>query len=386
MKKALLWTMLFMVSQVADATIRIVDSQFASPTSFITVQAAIDASSPNDTIYVQASLATYPAATLTFPVVIFGEGALPNQQEQKTSSISSLTLTYSSGNTTNAGGSKIYGLYINNLILGGSSYGVGSCTTCVPPGGSPPSYNVSNLHFERNYINTTILAYGAQFNLVFKNNILNQVMNNTSGGTSLFNCNFYNNIIMNGFYVGAAEFGSGNNFSHNTCFINNIKFSGANIVDNLFDISGQYSSSQTFTTGYSYAYFHRNVFGMPLSTQSNAQITSTFGENQFVTGTQVIQGKPEGTGVINANYWSPGPYWNLHFNASTAGIGYASDGTDVGIYGGTSPWVDEVSTNERFRYFAAPSQLPVLTELNILTPNTTPNGTLNFQIKAKSQN
>jgi hypothetical protein len=384
MKKVLLWTVLYMVAQVADATIRIVDSQFASPTSFTTVQAAIDASSPNDTIYVQASLASYPAATLTIPLVIFGEGALPNQQHQKTSSIASLTLTYSSGNTTNAGGSKIYGLYMENLFLG-SDAGNGTCTACVPPGVSAPNYNLSNVSLERNYIKNVKFSFGAgaYFNLIFKNNIISELLTYSS---TMYNSSFENNIIMNGFYGGSGPHGSGNNFSHNTCFINNISFSGANIVDNLFDISGQYSSSQTFTTGYSYAYFHRNVFGMPLSTQSNAQITSTFGENQFVTGTQIIQGKPEGTGVINANYWSPGPYWNLHFNSSTAGVGYASDGTDVGIYGGNSPWVDEVSTDERFRYFAAPSQLPVLTELNILTPNTTPNGTLNFQFKAKSQN
>lgn len=386
MKKVLLWTVLYMVAQVADATIRIVDSQFASPTSFTTVQAAIDASSPNDTIYVQASSTTYPSATLTIPLVIIGEGALPNQQVQAASSIVGLILDFASGYSSNASGSKIYGMRISTLQIG-SSFGNSACSSCVPAGnGTVLYYSVGNVHLERNYIENTYLGRGAQFGLVFKNNILNQVMNNPSGSTSLFNCSFYNNIIMNNFYVGVAEFGSGNNFSHNTCFINYIKFSGANIIDNLFDAAGQYSSSQTFTTAYSYAYFHRNVFGMPLSTQSNAQIYSTFGENQFVTSTQVIQGKPNGSDVITTTYWAPGPFWNLHFNSSTAGVGYASDGTDVGIYGGVSPWVDEVSMDERFRYFAAPKQLPVLTELNILTPNTTPNGTLNFQFKAKSQN
>jgi hypothetical protein len=73
-------------------------------------------------------------------------------------------------------------------------------------------------------------------------------------------------------------------------------------------------------------------------------------------------------------------------NATSIGVGYASDGTDVGIYGGIDPWIDEVSTDDRFRYFAAPRQWPVLKEVNILNPNTTSNGTLNIQIKAKSQN
>jgi hypothetical protein len=384
MKRILILTMLYVVSFAANATIRIVDNQSAAPTSFATVQAAIDASSPNDTIYVQASIANYPAAILTIPLVIIGEGALPNQQEQKTSRIASLSLTYSSGNVTNAGGSKVYGLYIENLFLG-SDAGNGICSVCDPSGTTTIYQNLSNVRLERNYIKNVKFSFGssAYFNLVFRNNIISELLAYSS---TMYNSSFENNIIMNGFYGGNSPYGSGNNFSHNTCFINSINFSGANIVDNLFDVSGQYSSSQTFTTGYSYAYFHRNVFGMPLSTQSNAQITSTFGENQFVTGTQVIQGKPEGTGVINANYWSPGPFWNLHFVSSSAGEGYASDGTDVGIYGGISPWVDEISNDERFRYFAAPNQLPVLTEVNVLTPNTTPNGTLNIQIKAKSQN
>ncbi len=386
MKKVISFSVLFCFSILLFGTTRFVDNAFGAPTAYSTIQAAVDASAPNDTIYIQASIAQYSGATVTKPLVFIGEGALPNQQQQRTSKVSLFILAYSDNYLSSASGCKFYGLYIQSLRIGNGYVNPGQSNTscsCFPSGFFVNPYiGISNITCERNYIygfdaNSTG-GHSAHFNIVFKNNIIQDLL-----GKTLFNSVFANNIIMGTVQFLNYGFGSGNTFSHNTCYLTSFRFEGANVVDNLFDRHGSAYASDNFNVTDSYAYFHRNVFAYPLATNTS---NTTFGENLFTNQGQVIQGRPTYNDVIATTYTAPGPFWNLHLNATSIGVGYGADGTDVGIYGGTDPWVDEVSTDERFRYFAAPRQWPVLKEVNILNPNTTSNGTLNVQIKAKSQN
>jgi len=381
MKKIISASVLFCCSLLSFGTTRFVDNANSAPTIYSTIQAAVDASAANDTIYIQASLFQYQAVTLDKPLVLIGEGALPNQQQQRTCKVSVVTLAYNSDFSSSASGSRIYGLHIVSLNMNMGSSSV--YCTCTPPGQSIIPYAISNLILERNYLENVTLGNGATFNLLFHQNVIRSLTGGSSYYNAVFNSNFTNNIIMSYFSIGNVDYGTGNNFSHNTCYLSNFRFPGANVIDNLFDRHNASYPSDSFVTQNSHAYFHRNVFAYPLSTYIG---NTTFGENLYTDQGQVIQGKPNGSEIITTTYWAPGPFWNLHLNATAIGVAYASDGTEVGIYGGTDPWIDEVSTDDRFRYFAAPRQWPVLKEVNILNPNTTSNGTLNIQIKAKSQN
>ncbi len=386
MKKAITLSVFFCWSILSFGTTRFVDNSYGAPTTYSTIQAAVDASAPNDTIYIQASITQYSGATVTKPLVFVGEGALPNQQMQRTSKVALFILAYSNDYSSNASGSKFYGLYIQSLRIGNATVNPGQSNTscsCFPSGFFINPYTgISNITCERNYIHGFSVNWdgyhSAHFNIVFKNNILNELF-----GRTLFNSVFSNNIITGMVQFLNYGFGTGNTFSHNTCYLTSFRFEGANVVDNLFDRHGSAYASDNFNVTDSYAYFHRNVFAYPLAPNTS---NTTFGENLFTNQGQVIQGRPTYNDVIATTYSAPGPFWNLHLNATSIGVGYGSDGTDVGIYGGTDPWIDEVSTDDRFRYFAAPRQWPVLKEVNILNPNTTSNGTLNIQIKAKSQN
>ena len=60
-----------------------------------------------------------------------------------------------------------------------------------------------------------------------------------------------------------------------------------------------------------------------------------------------------------------------------------TDGTQIGIYGGPTPWID--GGDGIFRYGTMPSQVPYVTDMDILNTAIQENGTLNVNIKAKVQ-
>jgi hypothetical protein len=99
----------------AQATIHQVDNNNNSPGVFTTIQAANDAAAPNDTLYIHASPTVYDGADITKPLVIIGEGALPdkNYQFETEVSASGIDFTFSSSGLSNASGSRMYGIRTN---------------------------------------------------------------------------------------------------------------------------------------------------------------------------------------------------------------------------------------------------------------------------------
>jgi hypothetical protein len=88
-----------------------------------------------------------------------------------------------------------------------------------------------------------------------------------------------------------------------------------------------------------------------------------------------------------SNYTENNSFPNFHLVPGSVGQNYGTDGTDVGIYGGAFPWTDYTSNPDvRYLYYAPPKQLPVLQQLDVLTPFVSPAGQINIQFKAKSQN
>jgi hypothetical protein len=373
-----------------QATIRTVNNATVSAAQFTNLQDAINASLPNDTIYLHASPIIYPEVTVVKPIVIFGEGSLPDQQFQYRTQIERLNLYFSADYATNAGGSKIYGCKIDQMYLG---TGNTSCS-CVASGYATASIGVSDILIQRNQIgylyfsNQTInpsqWGHGVHSNVSVINNIINIIT-----AQCINSCLFANNIIRD-FSMFQTEGLShqGNTISNNTILGTMINVHGSQVVNNLISPISTFGSSTYITlSGQGNAYI-RNVFTSSISQCYDC--TSTFSENLGNVPSQVIQMPFDYMGYMgeiwNTSYQFLGPFPNFHIISGYQGINYGTDNTDVGIYGGAFPWVDANSENERFRYFAPPSQLPVLKEFNVLDPVVSPSGQMNIQFKAKSQN
>ncbi len=352
----------------ANATIRTVNNSPGGAGQHISLQEAIDASAPYDTLYVHASAIMYPTVTIVRPLVIFGEGALPDQQYQFKTQIQRVNLYYSADFLSNAGGSKIYGCRIDELFIGTGDVN-----------------GVSDITLERNQINMLRLAQGGPpiYALGIHNNIV--VTNNLIGnlyGLIMSNCVFLNNVMRD---TSIQLGGSYNNLIANNVFVGNSQgFGGAQIMNNLFmKYQGDTQDNNIFGSNCSYV---NNVFSNGAYFCSQCGISQI--NNVFNAGVIVVQ-SPSGQGILwDSDYgnYNGTLFPNFHLLAGSAGVGFGTDNTDVGIYGGAFPWVDYNSLDERFRYFAPPSQLPVLQEFNIQNPAINPNDQIIIQIKAKSQN
>ena len=376
MKKVILISIFLFNYTCSNSAIRVVNNMFQSPSIYSTLQSAIDASAAYDTIYIQGSNFPYEGVSVK-PLVYFGEGALPNQQSQLGTRIQSLTLAKSEDGSTSAAGTKIFGCHIVGLGLQPTG------PNFVPNNAYYGAfYGISNIYAERCYIesvpDTSPYGESVHLNLFFKNcYIVGWDVDN------MFNSVITNCIVRN-FTSGGYLNLSGNNLFSNNVVLGNetehwFKFPGALVVNNVFNYSGTYLSASDMTNAG--CQFSHNIF----SKNVNSDGTSTFGENILNAGNQLVQPPNTASEPLNLSYTSSGPFWDLHLLPGSAGVGYGTDGTDVGIYGGAHPWVDEIAADSRFRYFAAPKQIPVLQELNVLNPQVTSSGMLNIQVKAKSQ-
>lgn len=371
-----------------SATIRTVNNAVNSAGQYSSLQAAIDASQPNDTLYIHASATIYPEVTVVRPLVIFGEGALPDQQSLSNTYIQRLNLYFSTDYTTNAGGSKVYGCRIGEVRIGTGNVSC-NCSTS----GLSASLGVSNVLFERNEIGNFKMTNDdigdASFILGIHNNVvaINNIIFRLDSDV-MRNCLFSNNIIRDSGVMGFAGVSQvGNIFVNNTFVGTILSFSNAQVLNNLFMTYTDYSPNVITIYGWESSYVN-NVFSGPISFCSNCGLTES--NNLFSVGNVVNQSlysASTGTGQVwNAGYESLGPFPDFHIAPGNLGVNYGTDNTDVGIYGGVFPWIDYDSPNPRYRYYAPPSQLPVLQEFNVLDPVVSPSGQINIQFKAKSQN
>ena len=209
----------------------------------------------------------------------------------------------------------------------------------------------------------------------------------------------YNNII--GGYVSAATV--------TNLFIQNNIFAGSYLVNcnlpsvfidhNLFIHNGINALSAD-----SYAVVTNNIFVTPsaapvmaanvnyntitnnLSLTTN--ISPTAPTNSFLTGPNSGGANQVGVDPLFVNVPSFTAYnatYNYRLQAGSTGHNASTDGTDLGIYGGTYPFPSGGIPGSGFDT-SAPAGIPQVTVVNILNGSVQPGGTLNVNAKAKVNN
>ena len=372
MKKQLLsLTLLVATALGAQATIHQVDNNNNSPGVFTTIQAANDAAAPNDTLYIHASPTIYAGANITKPLVIIGEGALPNKNFQFTPTVNlpGINFTYSSSGLSNASGSRMYGMR-TNVTFSPNSAGTAA---------------VSNIVVSRCFIGTASVngVFGSvtigPSGITLVNNVIGSVQGNNwrASGISIRNNVIYGSVTNLGNASPGSSFTLRNNVIRNSLFNNNY----GTITDNIFFGNGSFTSNQYCTITHN-AFV--NTQGTTITEANIIYGTNTGANNLLNVDPLFIQ--PEGN-IQNYDYTTPAegaPTLNYNLQASSPCIGTGTEGGTMGIYGGINPFVEGTPADSRYRYFPMPF-VPAVLDMNVLNGSVAPGGTLNIQFTGRKQ-
>lgn len=347
MKSKLLLCVIFLtVALLGNATVWTVSNNPNSPGQYDNIQDAMDAASAGDTIYISGSQTSYGDITITKQLTLIGAGYNTNNQFNFKTQLNAITLEIGMdgfGNpTSNPSGSVIIGLQADNIV-----------------GGT----DIDNIQIFRNHCGGIWLnSTGSGW--VIKNNITDKI----DGGTNATNVLIYNNIIKD---QGGIRY-----FSKNSITVSN----------NLF-IYPYHSASAFWSV--SYAILSNNIF-YGISIQGCDYCT--FNNNISIGGDYTDFIYDHNTGANN--YVDVNPQFvsvaatefsfsdDYHLQASSPGKNAGTDGTDIGIYGGSYPFPS--GGDVPWQTSAMPS-IPQIIEMNIQNAVIPVDSTLHVQVKARIQ-
>lgn len=358
------------------AAVRTVSNNPSRPAQFTTFAAAQTASANGDTIYVHGSPFTYPDMTISKRLVIIGAGYNPNNQYGQPTNVNAIVLFRDAG-SSNASGTVLSGILTSRLDISGLM---------------SDNIRVFRCRFS-SYIN---LAAGGNYanGWVLHNNIFQSYL--FAGASSRTSASATNVIIANNIFLPNAYLYG---YNSNTIIVDHNIFFGAN---NFYITYNIIVSNNIFTRA-SGTIFYSGSTGPVLCTFSNnlsnlttiADTTSYSPSTNFVntyTGTggggnfgggNIIGQDPLYTAVSNLSDFSPTA--NYRLQASSPGRNAGTDGTDLGIYGGSYPFPSGGAVGSGYDTSPMPP-IPQVTELNILNATVPVNGTLNVNVKATVNN
>ncbi|HRY34186.1 MAG TPA: hypothetical protein P5531_14575 [Bacteroidales bacterium] len=311
-------------SFMVNATVLRVNSAPGSATPYTSVQAAHDAASNDDTLYVESSSISYGTLTCTKKLTIIGTGYFLAQNPQTQASPSACfiqQLYFNAGSQ----GSKITGVYLNTIILATNDILI---TRCYIYGNNAIYVNTSNpignIVITQNFIDAGY-TYHTAINFSYPaNNVL--ISNNYIRGYLSTGTNFFG-IITNNVVDGVFS-------AYNAVLKNNIMLNGS-------------------FNNYNCIYFnnigHNQDFGTQNGNQSNVNMSTVF---------------------LGSSGNSSDGQWQL--KTGSPAIGAGEGGVDCGMFGGSLPYIL--------------SGMPNIPAIYYMNAPSIPSNTINVSIKAKSHN
>lgn len=347
---------------IANAGIITVNNTSPSPGQYSDLQTAIDVASSGDTLLIQRSASSYGNVTITKRLVLIGEGALPNKIPQNTSTLGTITLTYNTTTLSSASKSKLIGLSIATISLIEKSTDVNYACDSV------------------SILNCKITTLNLK-NRVYDLNVSHSFITSVANGL-LFNCRFSNNFLSN--FNSLTTLGENNIFLNNL-FFTRLTFRGGIIANNIFFNN----TGTTFIFGCYNSIVSNNIFYSTSTTFNSSDYIingNTSVNNQFNINPLFVN--PVLFNTVNAyTHTSPasGPFADFHLQTGSPAIGAGTDGTDLGLYGGSTPWRDESTTDSRYRYYPLPDAVPVVTAVTVQNPVVQEGTNLQIQLGATTQ-
>ncbi len=362
------------VAICVNATVRTVSSNPSTLGQFSTIQAAIDASSSGDTVYVYGSPNIYGGFTIADKVItVLGPGWLPDKNLPLQAVVDGATIRNSPAGGS-PDGSELHGLVFTNTVnvcrnavsgdigtnnirlvrcqfngavqwdLGSSGFLVEGCIF----------YNSQNFSSSATY--QTFLFQNNYF--FFSTCCLGQMFN---GITNSVNVRFDHNLFTSSNNGGGSTVPMFNTNCRFLSFTNNI-FNQANVGLNV-----------------SFSTFNNNITNNITLNNSNATSNATpWAVNSNVDGGgNVANQNPQMASQTSINAGSSDPLLDYTIAAGPANNS-ASDGKDMGLLfdsTGSLNW-----TNSRN------GRVPRIFSMNITTPSVAPGGTLSVTVDARKSN
>jgi hypothetical protein len=365
MKKLTLILVFVLATSSLFATKRTVSNVFTSPAQYNNLQTAIDASAYGDTVYVQPSTISYGSLTIVKKIIIIGAGYDGRSyQRNEITYIAGINLSYN-GLLSSSSYSSFIGLYFSSISP--------AFDTC---------HHITIARCRVDNINNFGGGSANQSSWTIYNNIITTAVN--------FNRD-YGNVVSNNHFTGGYNCITSASNVGGTNLVNNNNFTGAFYINSLAILAT------------SYVQYYNNIFNnlnfagqnVVILATNNIYINNTFTKNltYFISNTlpPLYNNNNNGTGNINNQnpLFTNAPTYGIPFSAdsivsynfrllpASPGKNTGTDGTDMGVYGGTA---------YPFKNDQGISALPQVIQLNILNPAVPLNTNLNVNSKGVKRN
>ncbi len=317
----------------------------STPGQYSTVNAAIAAASDNDTIIVQGSVLKYAEFTVNKPLHIYGSGHHPANFSHLPTTVSGIILK-----SVSSSGSLIEGFSMEYLSMTGGEY--------------------DNVTIRNCKISQQFYLSGLVTNCLMEGNVMDGVLRfEESSSTSMI---VRNNLFIGKDYQAAPNISGINSqvvIDHNTFIAatsGQVLFTDvkqAIITNNIFQ-NYDFSITNGNPDGYSNCIFYNNATF--LCNAIIPAVGSTGSGNILDKDPQFVKYPA----VPTTWDWSN----DLHIKTTSPLHNAATDGTDIGVYGG----------NFEFHQSGEPHGVPVIRTLNVRNTAVPLNGTLNVNFEATS--
>ncbi len=349
--KSLLTTIALIVFQFTVAqTVYTVDNRPESGAQFTSVQAAIDAASAGDIIYIHPSPTSYGNVDVTKTLTLVGTGHDPANFDGISATLSTITLRADSADTV------ITGLDASSI----SAYSFGTNTHNIHIINNKITSNIrgyagsgqsNNWIIEGNYLgysySTTVLFADAMNNIQFRNNVV-QGRINGSNHTNVFT----NNLFIQNHPSGAAQ-----------VFISSNGITSQLVTNNMFVFTDPDITALT-STGTTIVYTNCLTF----QAGGGAALPALPGSgNLDNTDPQFVNIPTDITDFYNNDYT---------LNGASPAVGTATDGDDIGIHGRNFP----------FDTTGRPHSMPYPEVMTILNTVVQPGQNLTVEFQASQKN
>lgn len=333
MKKSLLIALFAIATTTSYATVLTVSNSPYGGAQYSTLQDAYNAASNGDILLVEGTNVQYfTSGYWTKSLIVKGIGFNADKQNLGKTYFSTINLSAGSS------GSEFHGIIFNSLV----NFFTGS----------------TNMTFVNCVFNSRVdLLDNSTNGITFRNSIFAYGANSfdTGGSTSVVSGVSISNCVFNGYISFRNNVNVSMSIDHCIFLAQPLyQVQNATISNSIF--------MNTFPSGIAGCNFINNI----------SRVAGTFPP---AGSGNTASNNIEATDPLLVNYVS-GQYSATHdynLQAGSAAIAAGSDGTDIGVHGGTNMFFSEsgeVLIN------------PIIREVSILTPTVTPNGTLNVKVIA----
>ena len=346
--KNLLLLLALILPMISFGTILTLDNSSSSPGQYTNIYAAYTAASAGDTILVRGSLLNYGSIDIKKKIIIIGSGYNPSPSDIYPTTFNNIRFLKSYN--YDGSGSKVMGVKIKSgyalQMQGSLSYGSVSDITIERCYGKISTTHASGMKLINNIIILlSINSYTHGNSVVYNNIILNLSFSTTYNSNSL---TFDHNIFTNGSFI---------NFRY--CIVKNSIF---------------YNSSPANTAITNTSFSNNIAYGSTNDT-FNISTNSNVGYNNMNhTDPNFVSSTP-----TNFDF-----YHDYHLQNGSPGISAATDGSNIGIYGGLYPFPIGGASGSGFQTSQEPA-IPQIYNYIIQNQTVQPNDSVSVNIKVSIQ-